>query len=263
MVSRKAIAAVGAVCCMVASGAPGLTIDFEGLEHGRIVNTQYVTSHGVNIAVVNTGGGPDLGVAFNTNATGTYDPDLEDPWSGGNLPINANLGNILIIQENSVGISDGIADKPDDEGSRPAGSITLSFNGAIDYFGFDLVDVEGPSEYGNDRGYYATFFENGTVVNQIGFGDLINPGSAFYDPTISFGNNKINRISPIVSGTNGIGVFDEVVLNFGGSAGIDNIIFDYTVPTDPNSPVPEPATLSLLGMGLAGLVMRNRKRHSA
>ena len=123
--------------------------------------------------------------------------------------------------------------------------------------------MEGPSEYGNDRGYYATFFENGTVVNQIGFGDLINPGSAFYDPTISFGNNKINRISPIVSGTNGIGVFDEVVLNFGGSAGIDNIIFDYTVPTDPNSPVPEPATLSLLGMGLAGLVMRNRKRHSA
>ena len=263
MLSRKLVVAASAACWMMAFGAHGLTIDFEGLEHGRIVNTQYLTSLGVNIAVENTGGGPDLGVAFNTNASNTYDPDLESPWSGGNLAQNTDLGNILIIQENSVGISDGIADKPDDEGSRPAGNITLSFNGAIDYFGFDLIDVEGPSEYGNDSGYYATFYQSGTVVNQIGFGDLINHASAFYDSTISFGNNKINRISPIISGTNGIGVFDEVVLNFGGSAGIDNIVFDYTPPTNPNSPVPEPATLSLLGMGLAGLVMRNRKRRNA
>ena len=170
------------------------------------------------------------------------------------------MGNILIIQENSNGIIDGIADLPDDEGSRAAGSITLSFDRALDFFGFDLVDVEGPSEYGANSGYFATFFMNGSEVNRVGFGDLINSASPYYDSTIEFGDNYINRISPITVGQNGIQSFDEVVINFGGSAGIDNIVFEYTPP---NNPVPEPATISLVGMGLAGLIMRNRKRNIA
>lgn len=250
---------------LLSLAAPAITIDFEGLEHGRVVNTQYAGSPwGVTISVDNFNSSRDIGVAFNTNLSGTRDPDLESPWSGGNLAANTDLGNILIIQENGVGtVTGGIVNKPDDEAGRPAGSITLTFSGALDYFGFDLIDVEGPSEYGSNSGYFATFYMNGSEVNRVGFGDLINSSSPYYDSTVVFGDNKINRISPIIAGENGIGVFDQVVINFGGSAGIDNLVFDYTTPPDTNTPVPEPATMALMGMGLAGMALRSRKNRDA
>ena len=243
-------AVVGATVVAGVFGAQGLTIDFEGLEHGRIVNTQYAGTHGVTISVNNTGGGPDLGVAFNTNLTGTQDPDLESPWGVGNLPSSTDLGNILIIQENSNGIGDGIADDPDDEGSRPAGVITFDFDAEISSFGFDIVDVEGPTEYGQDSGYVAAFFNNGSEIGRVGFGDLIDSNSAYYDGTIAWGDNSINRVSPITSAD--FGLFDEVRISLGGSAGVDNVTFEHP-------PVPEPATMTLLGLGLAGLAVRSRK----
>ena len=65
-------------------------IDFNSLVHGEIVNSQF---SGLTISAVNVGGGPNLAVAFNSNLTGTQDPDLEKGlgWSGGRQQGNGAL----------------------------------------------------------------------------------------------------------------------------------------------------------------------------
>lgn len=218
------------------------TIDFESYVHGQIMNTQEA---GVTISGINVGGGPDLAVVFDSRERQTRDRDLEGPngsdgsWTGGgNIAPNTNLGNLLIIQENSVGIEDGIADRPDDEGSRPAGSIIFEFDKAISSFGFDLIDVEGPSEFGKDSGFFATFFGAFSQV-RVSFADFITPGTDFYDSSVSYGDNSANRIAPITAASIGLDSFDRVEINFGGSAAIDNV--QYTA-------VPTPGALAGAGL---------------
>jgi len=254
-----------------------VTLDFNTLpggglvEHGRIINSQYSSSHGVTISAVNVGGGPDLVVAFDTSKTGTRDPDLEGPFTGGNIDHHTFLGNVLIIQEDREGIADGAVDgvvnHPDDEGSRPAGSIFFDFDNPITEIGFDLLDVEGPSEYGRNSGYVASFFAAGVELARVGFNEFITSTSLFYDSTVKYGNNSANRIQPITAGdlsrfTNTIlETFNHVEINFGGSAAIDNLVF---TPFTPASQSAVPEVSSVLVWGLLGLTVgsgyRRRKR---
>lgn len=53
----------------------GFLLDLESMSHGQIASNL----QGIVITTVNTGGGPDLGVIFDTRQTGTLDPDLEGP----------------------------------------------------------------------------------------------------------------------------------------------------------------------------------------
>ena len=144
----------------VASADSTYTIDFEQLLHGQIVDEPI---NGVHIWADNIGGGPDLAVIFDSRKRGTADRDLEGPridgrgrirgsWSKGNLGRRSILGNLLIIQEHGKDNGRGmISTRPDDEGSRPAGSLFFQFDKPVNSFGFDLIDVEGPEEYGNGR----------------------------------------------------------------------------------------------------------------
>ncbi len=77
--------------------------------------------------------------------------------------------------------------------------------------------------------FVATFFMGGTELARVGFDQFINENSMFYDPTVEYGNNKANRITPITvdalssfTGTS-ITAFDKVEFNLGGSSAIDNI----------------------------------------
>jgi len=231
---------------LASAGSHTQTIDFESFTHGQIIHTQ---QPGLTIRATNRGGGPDLAVAFDSTLRGTRDPDLQGPngsngaWDRGNIAGNQVLGMMLIVQENSVGVGDGFADRPDDEGSRPAGSLFFEFARAITSFGFDLIDVEGVEEFGQDSGYFATFHDADAEV-RVGFDELITPASGFYDPDIAFGNNSANRVAPITAEQLGLERFDRVELNFGGSAAVDNI--QYTA-------VPTPTAVAgglLLGLGL-------------
>lgn len=208
-----------------------LVLEFDNLQVGEIVSNQYDEINGITISAKNMGGGPSIAIVFDSlNPTGG-DSDLASPWSGGNLVSSQTiLEKILIIAENDIDADkNGLIDFPDDEGGRPAGSIYFEFDSPICSIGFDLVDVEGPSEYGNNSGFVAIFFMNNEVLAKVGFHEFINSNSMFYDSSIEYGNNKANRISPIsvedltlFSGKN-ISAFNRVEINLGGSSAIDNI----------------------------------------
>lgn len=229
-----ALAALGIAFGAFPAGA--LTIDFEEFTHGEIVEE----SHGVIIVTENfnaAAGHPDLGIAFDTTRTGTADPDLQQGagWAGGNLAAdNTVLGHILVVQENDIGCAfDSICNDPDDEGIRPAGSFTLDFSalGTFQTFAFDLVDVESAvMENGS-----VEFLLGGTQVDIFTFDEFLG---------VSFGDRTANRVDLGL-----VGEFDHVVITMGGSGGVDNVV----------TFVPEPGTLSLLGLGLAGLLLTRRR----
>ncbi len=212
--------------------AEALLLDFDDLPQGDIASSQFLKTYGVSISVKNFGNGPGLAIIFDSlNPTG-QDYDLAGPpWEGGNLASgNTVLGKILIIAENDDDLdNDGLIDLPDDEGNRPAGSIYFDFENPMCSVGFDLIDVEGPSEFGRNSGFVATFFMGGNELARVGFDQFINENSMFYDPTVEYGNNKANRITPIsvdaLSSFTGksITAFDKVEFNLGGSSAIDNI----------------------------------------
>lgn len=204
---------------------------------------------GVAVTVENFNRSFNLGVIFDTTFTGnTTDPDLLGPtWSGGgNLAAGAPvIGGIAIIQENTTGFdpsSNSMVSDPDDEGGRPAGRFTFTFDAPITSFGFDIIDVEGRIEA------FSTLHFTGS-----GGSSTTLPFSSFMsrDPSVSFGNNSLNRINPITSAELGTGPWDSVTLQLGGSGGLDNVQF---------TTVPEPSILLLLGTGL-GLAYRGRRRY--
>ncbi len=167
----------------------------------------------------------------------------QDPIPQG-LSLGEVLGNLLIIAENDTDADgDGRIDIPDDERGRPAGSLFFDFTIPITSFGFDLIDVEGPQEFGSG---FVAFFFGGQELDRIGFGDLSG-----LDPSVVFGDSTANRILPITAASLGIEPFQRVEINLGGSAAVDNIVA---------TPVPEPATWLLLGAGLAALLRLRRRR---
>ena len=232
-------------------GAPGGTlIDFNGHPAGTIIDTEYMYA-GVLISVQRTSPGPAVATLYDTNRTGEPDPDLQVPFDRGNIAPSGPGGNVLIIPENATDVNgDGLIDRPNDEGDRPAGQFTFTFTTPITQFGFDLVDVEGPAEYDDDSGFFASFFVAGKLEARVSFGSFVDPTSPYYDASVRYGDNSANRISPISARDVGMPLFDQVVLNFGGSGGTDNIFF---------TPVPEPATLALLGLAVPALLTRGRR----
>lgn len=203
------------------AGAQATIITFEGQPHGQILSNQFASLGLTSITANNPHRSFDLAAIFDTTRTGTADPDLEDPWDGGNIPANRILRNAVIIAENNVGAGDGILDNPDDEGNRPAGSLSFQFSRPLVFFGFDVIDIEGVILEASSL----SFFLGGTNVGNVSFTQFVtNDGNPYYDPTVVFGNNSANSIRPITAASLGASGFDRVVLNLGGSGAIDNLV---------------------------------------
>ena len=137
------------------------------------------------------------------------------------------------------------------QGSRPAGSLFFDFDEAIQWIGFVLVDVEGPAEInvGGTNGFFRAF-SGGGVVGTVSFEDFVTMGNSFYDPTVAYDSNSVNRISPIFASDFRVAGFDRVEFNFGGSGAVGEVSF-----------VPEPATALFLGVAMGALTTRRRCLH--
>lgn len=235
------------------------TIDFDTdgmgnpIVRGQIIDDEYA-NWGVTISAKDPGGGDRLAVAFDSGdaaaALAADDEDLLTPGSSGNE--GAALHNILIIQESGGdGDSDGIIDVvPDDEGSNPAGSLFFEFDEPTPWVGFVLVDIEAPDEInagGGTNGFFRGF-SGGGVVGTVSFADFVTMGNSFFDPTVVYDDNSVNRISPIFASDFGVSGFDKVEFNFGGSGGVGEVTF-----------APEPATALFLGVAMLGVLAARRR----
>ena len=243
-ISFAAVTAI--VMCGLGTSTAGV-ITFDDIAHGEVASTQIF---GITISAINFSFGeggptdhPNLAIGFDTGLTGTRDPDLEGPsWDGGNLtPFeleNLELGTAIIIAENSIGIGDGFADFPDDEGNRQAGMLIFDLADPRSAVGFDLIDIEGIG-IGEEPGHFATFLMEGVVIDTIAFAEFLDGGA--FDQDAVFGNNTVNRIAPI----GGFGLFDRIEITLGGSGAVDNLVL-----------LPAPGALALLGLGLLSLSRR-------
>lgn len=253
--------AVSAGLMSIASPARAATItmNFDSRSHGQIIDTEYQHSKsGATFTASNFRDGPDLAVIFNTTRTSTNDHDLEDQWDMGNIAPDTVMKNIIILAENDTDANgDGLIDRPDDQGSEPtqgaSGEIAIRFDTLLGSFQADVIDVEPNADVTDDirLGYFA-FKLAGSEVARVNFTEFVDPTSAFYDPTLVFGDNSANRLPAINVQQLQIRAFDEVVIGMGLCYGFDNLEFE-TV-----SLVPEPSSLLAL-VGLPLLMVRRSK----
>lgn len=229
------------------AGTSTITFDEVGIAHGTVLNTQF---SGVTISAENFSDGPDLAVAYDTSdTTNGRDEDLEGPtWGNNNLAqfgIDASSyssGNAVIIQENNRGCGDGVCNHPDDEGSRPSGTVTFDFDMTITSLAFDLIDFEDVESRNSNVTFYNDAMQSITYTFASFMGGVHNA---------VYGDNSINRI---LLGSIGISNANRAVFDFGGSGAVDTI--KYTTSTD----VPEPSTLALLAFAVFGLTRARRRQ---
>ena len=141
-------------------------------------------------------------------------------------------------------ISPGPCGQPDDEGRRPAGSLSFLFDVPASEVGFDLIDVESHTLEEGSVSLLLTDGEGGEQWVEIPFATFLDEDD--------LGNNTANRVEPFVASQlvegngDGFGIA-TLRINLGGSAAVDNVTFE---------PVPEPGTALLMGLGLAALAIR-------
>jgi len=230
----------------VAGSGQALTVDFEDIVHGGDATGTHAGL--VTISASNPNRGFDLAVGFDSHERNTSDMDLEalhfgTEWCGGNL-VDTFLGTMLILQENNTGCADGVCDDPDDEGRRPAGQLSFDFSTAVSDFGFDAVDIESATA---EEAFIR--FHDGSDSVEISLMEYVTATGDFYDATIVLGDNNANRFAAISASELGLSKFDRVEFTLGGSGALDNIVV---------TPVPEPSTALMIGLGLGGLALRRR-----
>lgn len=234
-----------------------LTFDDIGASAGTIVNTQYnsdafgnvtISADNVRFSGLNTPNFRDRAVIFDSTddtapaGVNDYDFDLVNPIGGPD-----DLGNILIIQENTTGCTlatDTVCSDPDDEGRRPAGFFSFEFGSAIDLLSLDLIDVESAEN--------GTGPDNRIEVWQFGVTpDGTNGTIVGHTPDL--GNNEWGQVAWLFDTSDPeLRNLGRIDVYMGGSGALDNLEFNVTV-------VPLPASFWLFGTALIGFIGLSRR----
>lgn len=107
----------------------GLRIDFAGVPAGTVLGEQYA-SLGVHISAVANGDFPDAAIVFDSNGSGSHDPDLE--VAAGNIAILAKD----LKDENG----DGLVDDPDE--NNYGGKQIYTFDQPVHIGAFLFIDKD-------------------------------------------------------------------------------------------------------------------------
>ena len=233
--------AVSMILC-TASDAGAETITFEGLGNGQLINTPFEVSPLVDI---HGGAGMHLGTAIFDSTVGGPNDFLGAP----DLDLLVGLGNLLILQENdSPNMTGDFFDEPNDESH--GGEIIFDFLLPVQALSIDLVDIDTGAATDvilTDVDGLQRFY---SVPDNWTTDVLVAPtGWQTLDLTTLAGQPAAaGAIGGDATAIEDLG-FDagnvmQLVVNFSGSGAVDNLLFA----------VPEPSTLVLLVMAVAGLV---------
>ncbi len=230
-------------------------------EHGTVVDDEYAPF--VTISANNLTNSVDRAVAFNSALSATRDDDLEAPFFSTQADLNqykANLaagasdptdglnpfnpGNILIIQENSTGCSDGICNAPDDEGTRflntPTGVITFEFAQAIELLSIDFFDVENQENGTGSKNRITIWDADTNAITNVG--NTPDTGGDNLWQQILFDSSAIPELKNV----------GRIYVFFAGSGALDNLTYNVSV-------VPVPAAVWLFGTALLGFIGFSRR----
>ena len=254
----SALSACIACVFAVSAQAGSVTLDFDAVSDGAIVSDGTSSTgiySGISISALNTGGGPNLAVAYDSGGAIGRDGDLEENRYGSNFTNGATgtggftgFGNLLIVQENSNNCGSGTCSQPDDEGG--GGFLRFAFDRAHVLESFDYFDVDGSPDQQAESIAVKLFTADGFDWSDSANGTDV----LLLDDLLSTGGDNTFRTYILDSPFPVFGIEFE----FSSSGAIDNLVLDAPVTT---TEIPEPGTIALLLSGLLAAGLLARRQH--